>query len=80
MVQYVNNNAKGHSMMQRDELRKRISEILMDDTYSTISLAKAIGIGYRSFMRFLRDRGASRSMTEIKINRFIARYNAKVNE
>lgn len=61
-------------MLNREELRKKITQVLIEDEDRTMTtLAEAIGISCKSLSMFMRDEVASRSNTEIKVARFLAR-------
>ena len=56
-----------------EDLRKGLGAILLNEKYTTLTLAAAVGISYRALLRFMKGR-VIRTVTELKIKRFVHNY------
>jgi len=57
-----------------EDVRKGLSRILLNEDYSTYSLAERIGIAYSTLYKFMQNKGRHTAVTEMKIRRFVMNY------
>lgn len=57
--------------MKIDEMRKKLSELIIDGKYTIGSLAAAVGLGRKSFSNFLSLKRMPNIVTILKIKQFL---------
>jgi hypothetical protein len=61
-------------MLPLEDLRSMLGHIFINEKYTVMSLAKDIGISYKSLILFLRHDSSPRLKNELKIKRFVMKY------